>query len=91
MIKGIYQIPPHIKMKLPHLNIWWSNGVEPLNKGFTYVKGLHLYCKGIQYVNDIWDSNTQNIFTWENAQEKFKLLPTEERDWRDLTDKISGQ
>lgn len=56
MVKELYQLPPRTRMELLHSNMWWLDGVELLNKGFTYAKGLNLYCKGIQCVNDIWDN-----------------------------------
>lgn len=56
MVKGVYQIPPCTRIELLHSNIWWSDRVELLAKGFAYAKGLHLYRKGIPYVEDIWDS-----------------------------------
>ena len=40
-------------MELLHLNFWWSDMVELLNKGFTYATSLNLYSKGIQCVDDI--------------------------------------
>lgn len=86
MVKGLYQIPPCNKMELLHSNIWRSDGVELLNKGFTYSKDLHLYHKGIQCVDNIWDSNSRFFFTWESVQEKFKLSPMEEGDWKEVTD-----
>lgn len=91
MVKGLYQFPPRNKMELLHFNIWWSGRVDLLNKGFTDSKGLYLYRKGIQCVDDIWDSNSRNFITWDSAQEKFKLLPMEEGDWKEVTDKNSGQ
>ena len=56
MVKGIYQIPPCIRMDLLHSNIWGSHGVELIGKGIAYSKGLHLYREGICCVDDIWDS-----------------------------------
>lgn len=32
-------------MKLLHSNIWWSDGVDLLNKGFTYTKDLYISSK----------------------------------------------
>ena len=63
MVKGFYQIPPRTRMEVLNPNIWWTEGVELLNKGFAYHKGLNLYCKGIRNVDDIWDSNIQNFHT----------------------------
>lgn len=56
MVKGLYQIPPRTKMEVLNSNIWWSEGVELLTKGFEYHKGINLYQKGIICVDDIWDS-----------------------------------
>ena len=53
MVKGTYQLPPRTRMELLHSNIWWSDGVELINKGFTYEKCCTLYSKGIQCVDNI--------------------------------------
>lgn len=90
MVKSIYQLPPRTRMELLHSNIWWSEGVE-LNKGFTYDKGFHLFRQGIRVVDDISDSNMHNTISWEDAQKKFKLRPTEEGDWKELMDKVNWQ
>jgi hypothetical protein len=47
-VKGIYQLPSRIRIELLHSNIWWADGMEPLNKGFTYAKSLNICRKGIQ-------------------------------------------
>lgn len=65
--------------------------MELLNEGFTYSKGLKLYHKGIQRVDDIWDSEKQDFMTWDRVQEKFNLLPTKVGDWAELTDKLFRQ
>ena len=65
--------------------------MELLKHNFTYAKGLHLYRKGIQCVNDIWDNNSQDFITWERARKKFNLEPMKERDWGEITAKKSGQ
>lgn len=54
MVKGMYQIPPRTRMELLHSNLWWSDGVDLLKKGFTYLEGLEWHRKGIQIVDDIW-------------------------------------
>ena len=86
MVKGIYQIPPRMWMELLHSYIWCSDRVKLLNKNFTYAKGLQLYSKGIQCVDDLSNSDSRNFIIWDGIQEKFKLLPTEEGDWRELMD-----
>lgn len=63
MAKRLYQLPPHTQMDLLHSNIWWLDGVELINKEYTYAKGLDLYYKGIQCVDDVWDSETRNFST----------------------------
>lgn len=73
MVKGIYQLPPRTRMELLHSNIWWSDGVELIGNGFTYSKGLELYCKGIHCVNDVWDSEQQIFLTWDRTKEEFNL------------------
>lgn len=40
MVKGIFQIPPRTRIELLHPNIWWSNGLDIINQGFSYSKGL---------------------------------------------------
>ena len=89
MVRGTYQLPPRTRMELLHLNIWWSEGVELLEKGIDYARGLHLYCKGIRCVDDVWDSSEQEFFTWEREQWKFKLTYLEQGDWEEVTDEIS--
>ena len=78
-------------MELLHSNIWWSGGMEFLNKGFTYPTCLHLYHKGIRCVDDTWDSTQHNFRIWERTQEKFSLTNMELGDWEELTNKIFGQ
>ena len=43
MIQRIYQLPPHTRMELLHLNIYLYDRVKLFNKDFTYIKGLNLY------------------------------------------------
>ena len=50
MIKGLYQIPPCTQMKVLNSNIWWLEGVELLDKGLAYHKGINLYCKEMRCV-----------------------------------------
>ena len=50
-------------MKFLHSNIWWSDGVELLEEGFSYAKGYELYCKGIRKVDDVWDSEHKEFLT----------------------------
>ena len=91
MVKGLYQIPPRTRMELLHSNIWWSEGVELLNKGFDCHKGLTLHRKGVGCVDDIWDSNNHNFYTWEDAQAKYRLGNSEKDDWAELTNKVGEQ
>ena len=91
MAKGIYQLPPRTRMELLHSNIWWSDGVELINNGFEYARGLELYRKGIKCVDDTWDSEQRNFITWEEAKNKFGLTITDEGDWVMLTDKIGSK
>ena len=91
MVKGLYQIPPRTRMEVLNSNIWWTEGVELLNKGFAYHKGINLYRKGIRSVDDIWDSNRQNFHPWESAQEKFRLQTSDREDWVEMTNMISEQ
>ena len=89
MVKGIYQLPPCTRMELLHSNIWWSDGVQLINNGFTYARGLELFRKGIQCVDDAWDSEQGDFLTWDSAQRKFNLTPEEEGDWTTITRKLS--
>ena len=67
MVKGIYQLPPCMRMELLNANVWWSEGLDLINQGFTYSKGLTLYCKGIQCVDDVWDSENRDFLMWDKA------------------------
>ena len=78
-------------MELLYSNIWWSEGVELLNKGFDCHKGLTFHCKGVRCVDDIWDSNNHNFYTWEDAQAKYRLGNSEKDDWAELTNKVGEQ
>lgn len=91
MVKEFYQILPRTRIDLLHLNIWWLEGLQLINNGFTYEQGRLLYCKGIQRVEDIWDDNQQDFLTWEQIQRKFDLTSTNEWDWVEVVDKLSGQ
>ena len=91
MAKGIYQLPPRIRMELLHSNIWWSDGIELINNGVEYAKGLELYRKGIRCVDDMWDSEQRNFITWDVAKNKFGLTTTDMGDWNMLTYKIGGK
>ena len=53
MVKGMYQIFPRTRIELVHSNLWWSEGVDLLKKGFTYLEGLEWYRKNIRNVDDI--------------------------------------
>jgi hypothetical protein len=75
MMRGVYQISPCTRMELLHANIWWFEGLDLIKLGFTYSKGLIMYRKGIQCVDDVWDSERRDYLTWDKVQEKFKLTP----------------
>ena len=89
MVKGIFQLPPQMGMELLHANIWWSEGLDIINHGFTYFKDLTLYRKGIQRVDDVWDSECRDFLT--KAQEKFKLAPADLGDWIMLINKLAEE
>ena len=89
MVKGMYQIPPWTRMELLHSNLWWSDGVDLLKKGFTYLEGLEWHRKGIQVVDDIWDSGSKDFITWGDGQARFNLLPADETRWGELKDKVA--
>ena len=89
MVKGVYQLPLRTRMELLHSNIWWSDGVELIKNGFPYTRGLELYRKGIQCVDDVWDSEQRNFLSWERAKEEFKLTDGDNGDWTTLTNKLS--
>ena len=91
MVKSLYQIPPRTRLEVLNSNIWWTEGVELLNKGFDYHKGLKFYRKGIRNVDDVWDSNQQKFLTWEHAQEVFRLQSEEKDDWTAMIERISEQ
>ena len=81
MVKGIYQLPPRTRMKLIiHSNIWWFARLELIDNGFSYFKTHNLYRKGIQYVDDTWDSEHQTFLSWDKAHEKFNLTSIETGD-----------
>ena len=77
------------RMKLLNFNIWWTEKMEFLKRGFSLDKGFHLYCKGVRNVDDIWDGEHRNFLTVEKTKENFKLSNTEVEDWIELIDKIS--
>jgi hypothetical protein len=91
MVKGLYQIPPRTRLELLHSNIWWSEGLELINKGFDHDRGRQLFRQGVRRVEDIWDDTQQNFLTWEQAQSKFHLSSLEEGKWLEVIDKVSGQ
>jgi len=75
-------------MKILHTGVWWSYGLELIENGITYTKAQKLYCKGIQCVNNTWDSQHCTFCSWEEAQIKFKLTAVENKDWIKLMSKI---
>lgn len=75
-------------MELLHSNIWWLEGLELINNGFAYAKAHDLYCRGIQCVDDIWDTENCTFIVWDEAQVKFKLTYVENEDWVALTSKL---
>lgn len=83
--------PSRIQMELLHSKIWWSQGLELINKDFTYSKTLHIHRKGIQCVHYVWDSEHPNFLTWDKVQEKFKLMSNEAKEWARLTNKFFGR
>lgn len=88
MVKGIYQLPPCTRMELLHSNVWLFEGLDLINQGFTSCKGLNLYRKGIQFVDDVWDSETRDFLTWGAA---FELTLTKMGDWDLFINKLSGK
>ena len=50
-------------MKSLHSNIWWSEGVDLLKKGYTYLEELELYREGIRNVDDIWNIGRKDFVT----------------------------
>ena len=91
MAKSIYHLPPRTKMELLHSNIWWSDGVELLKKGFSYSKGLELYRQGIRNVDDVWDEGKKEFLLWEEAQSKFKFKTSDAGDWKGITNKLAEE
>ena len=67
-----FQIPPSHLYENLHTGVWWSNGLELIENGIIYTKAHELYCKGIQCVNNTWDSQHCTFLSWEEAQIKFK-------------------
>ena len=65
--------PPHTLLKLLHSNIPWSEDIQFINNGFTYASAHGLHHKGIQCVDDIWDSEYRTFLSWDDAHDKFKL------------------
>ena len=57
-------------MELLNSNIWWTEGVELLEHGFSHDKGLHLYRKGIRNVDDIWNNEHRKFITCEKTKGK---------------------
>lgn len=47
MVKGTYQLLLHMLMESLHSSVWWSNGFELIDNGFTYARAQKLYYKGI--------------------------------------------
>lgn len=80
MVKGSYQLPLHNLVELLHSNIWWSDGLEFVNNGFSYVRGLELYRKGIRCVEDNWDKEYMSFHSWDDAQIKFDLTEADNED-----------
>ena len=91
MVEGIYQILPRTRWELLHSNIWWSEGLKLISKGFDHDRGRQLYRHGVPRVEDIWDDSHQNFLTWEQAQSKFHLPSMENEEWLEVIDKVSGQ
>lgn len=52
---------------------------------------MELYRKGIQCVDDVWDSEQRNFLNWDRVKQKFSLTATYEEDWTMLVDKISAK
>jgi hypothetical protein len=73
-------------MELFHSNIWWSDGVELIDKGFTFEKGRTLYRKGI-----LGQRLNKGISLLGRELEKFNLTQMEIGDWIELTGKIVEQ
>ena len=60
--------PAPTLMDLLHCNVWWSYGLKLIDNGFTYAKADKLYHKGIQCVDNIWDSEHRTFLSWNEAQ-----------------------
>jgi hypothetical protein len=76
MVKDTYQLPTCTLMELLHSNIWWLDGLELIDNGVTYARAHELYRKGIQCVDDIWDSEHRTFLSCNEAHFKFKLTAT---------------
>lgn len=76
-------------MELLHSNIWWLDGVELLNKGFTHAKCRSLYHKSTKCVDDIWVNEQTNFHTKDKIRKKINLTPVEMDDWTEIVYKSS--
>ena len=81
--------PSKLKESL-HSNIWHV-GHTFMGNGFSYVRAHELYCKGIQCVDNIWDSENWNLHPWDEEHVESNLASTQVGDWSTRTTKFSTQ
>lgn len=85
MVRGAYWLLSCTLTELLQCNIWWLEGLELINNGFTNNKALELHCKGIQQVGDIWDKDYHTFISWEDALTNFSLTTKDYEEWVKLT------
>lgn len=77
MVKGTYPPPPSpgTLMESLHSNIWYV-GLKLMGNGISYVRAHELYRKGIQCVDNIWDSENWNLHLWDEEHVESNLAST---------------
>lgn len=88
MVKGIYQLPFAYTGGTAPREYVVVRRDGPRNQGFSYAKGLNMYHKGIQCMDDVWDSENRDFLTRNKVQETFKFTPTKLEDWAMLISKL---
>lgn len=63
-----------------HSNVWWSEGLELINNGFTYATAHELHHKGIQCVDDNWNIEHHILLSCNEAQNKLKTYRRREKE-----------
>ena len=69
-------------------SLWFSKNFIGHHFGFTLTRAVTLQRAGMDTINAIWNPQTQDLLSWNQAQAKFSLKPDEEGAYPNILDYI---